>query len=64
MSLRKYVGWLGWVMLPYLPVYTLMSMGRKNNGSIPKQIELLVPGIVKLYTERPAWGREGGRLFK
>ena len=30
-----------------------MSMGRKNNGSRPKQTERLVPGMVKLYTERP-----------
>ena len=28
-------------------------MGRKYNGLTPKQVDLLVPGIVKLYTERP-----------
>ena len=30
-----------------------MSMGRKYNGLMPKQVDLLVPDIVKLYTERP-----------
>ena len=43
-----------------------MSIGRKYNGLTPKQVDLLVPGIVKLYTERPvmieifpgSWGKK------